>query len=37
MPNLSNPEMAALRFMLEEPLRIDPFSRVPKMEMTINR
>jgi hypothetical protein len=32
MPNLSNPEMAALRFMLEEPLRIDPFSRVPKMD-----
>jgi len=32
MPELSDTEMAALRFMLGEPLRIDPFSRVPNVE-----
>jgi hypothetical protein len=32
MPELSDTEMAALRFMIGEPLRIDPFSRVPNVE-----
>jgi hypothetical protein len=32
MPELSDIEMAALRFMLGEPLRIDPFSRVSNVE-----
>jgi hypothetical protein len=32
MPELSDTEMAALRFMVGEPLRIDPFSRVPNVE-----
>jgi hypothetical protein len=32
MPELSDTEMAALRFMLAEPLRIDPFSQVPDVE-----
>ena len=31
MSELSDTEMAALRFMLGEPLRIDPFSRVPNV------
>ena len=31
MPKLSDTEMAALRFMVGEPLRIDPFSRVPNV------
>ena len=31
MPELSDTEMAALRFMLGEPLRIHPFSRVPNV------
>jgi hypothetical protein len=32
MPELSDTEMAALRFMIREPIRIDPFSRVPNVE-----
>ncbi len=32
MPELSDTEMAALRFMVGEPLRIDPFSQVPNVE-----
>jgi hypothetical protein len=32
MPELSDTEMAALKFMLAEPLQIDPFSRVPNVE-----
>ncbi len=32
MPELSDTEIAALRFMLAELLRIDPFSRVPDVE-----
>ena len=32
MPDLSETEMAALRFMAEKPLRIDPFSRVPNLD-----
>jgi hypothetical protein len=36
MPELSDTEMAALRFMLAEPLRIDPFSRVPNVEEVVD-
>jgi hypothetical protein len=32
MPEPSDTEMAALRFMVQEPLRIDPFSRLPNVE-----
>jgi hypothetical protein len=32
VPELSDTEMAALRFMLGEPFRINPFSRVPNVE-----
>jgi predicted transcriptional regulator len=32
MPHLSGIEMAALRFMIQEPLRITPFFGLPKME-----
>ncbi len=32
MPELSDTEMAALKFMVGEPLRIDPFSRVPNVK-----
>ena len=32
MPNLSKQEIAALKFMLEKPLRVDAFSSVPNRE-----
>ena len=31
MSDLSDTQLAALKFMVEKPLRIDPFSRVPNV------